>query len=131
MILTLVTIIALCSCACGYYYSFKERYKKWYRKLFIDTSNSKPIQWGLSRMKNHNRYRLTIWVLSASILAFFIFVAFHIEELPSLWALIASLSCTTILSIIAYYIGKSTGEKACDNQVKKECKKFEHDIVGV
>lgn len=129
IILIIVTIIALCSYTCGYYYSFKEQYKRWYRKLFIDTGNAKPIQWSLSRMRNHNRYLLTLWALFASIVAFFVFIAFHIEEISSLWVLVASLFCTAILSIIACYIGKSAGKKDCDKRVKKECKNFECDIV--
>ena len=131
IVLALVTIIALCSYACGYCYSFKEQYKKWYRKLFIDMHSTKPVQWSSSRMRNHNRYNTTLWALSLSIIAFFTFIAFHVEEISSLWIPIASLFCTAILSIIAYYIGKSAGEKTCDKQVKKECKKFEYDIIDV
>ena len=128
-ILAFVTIIALCSYACGYCYSFKEQYKKWYKKLFM--SNTKPAQWSISRMRNHNRYNATLWALSISIITFFIFAASNIEELFSIWVPIASLSCIAILSIVAYFIGKSAGKKACDKRVTKECKKFEYDIVDI
>lgn len=126
-ILTFVTIIALCSYACGYYYSFKEQYKKWYKKLF--KNNIKPVQWNISRMRNHNRYNAALWILSISVITFFIFAIYNIEEFASIWMAIASLFFIAILSIIAYFIGKSTGEKACDKQVKKECQKFEYDII--
>ena len=127
-ILAFVTVITLCSYVCGYCYSFKEQYKKWYRKLFIN--NVKPDHWSISRMRNHNRYIATLWALSISVIIFSIFVILHMEE-PSVWTLAASLSCIAILSTVSYFIGRGAGKKACDKRVKKECKKFEYDIVDV
>ena len=129
IIIAFVTIIMLCSYACGYCYSFKEQYKKWYKKLFM--SNIKPAQWSISRMRNHNRYIATLWSLSISIIAFFIFAVSNMEEPFSIWVPIASLFCIAILSIVAYFIGKDSGKKACDKRVRKECKKFEYDIVDI
>ena len=114
----LLALIALSSYACGYYFSFKERYKQWYNKLF--TCRMRPTLWPISRMKNHNRYITSCRTLLITLVILLAIAILNIEEIVvPLWT--AFLYLMSML-LIPYFVGKHLGKQICDKKIIRECK---------
>lgn len=118
----LLALIALSSYACGYLFSFKERYKEWYPKLF--QNGAKPIQWCLSRQTNHDRYKLSHRVQLTVIIVFLVASMLCLEDMTiGLWLYIIILAAVAVAPEI---LGGYCGKRGCDRRVRQEC--FKHGM---
>ena len=120
-------VLALGCCDLVYIYSLKERYKKWYQKLF--QKNEKPTNWGLSRITNHNRYVKSCKTLFIALGIFLVASILSWEEIAMnlmgyvvTFIVIIALSC-----VIGWIIGRS----ACDKEVLEQCDKCGVDKVAL
>ena len=124
LLLFILALIALSSYACGYSFSFKERYKKWYSKLF--QNGAKPTNWNLSRQTNHDRHKLIRRIRLAVIIVFLITSLLCLESMTiSLWLYLIILAVVALLPEI---LGAYCGKHRCDKKVDRECKRCNIDI---
>lgn len=118
ILFVLLALIAISSFVCGYLFSFKERYKKWYPKLFHE---EKPLHWNLSRKKNHDRYKLSRKVQLAVIILFLITSMLCLKDITiGLWLFLIILAVSAIAPEI---LGDYCGKYGCDRRVRQECTK--------
>ena len=124
LLFTVLALIAVSSCISGYLFSFKERYKEWYKKLFKD--GVKPVQWSLSRQTNHDRYKLSHFVQLTTVVVFLAISMLCVESMTiSLWLYFIVLSVTAVVPEI---LGGYCGNRRCDKKVRQECRKHGIDI---
>ena len=97
-------------------FSFKEEYKKHYKKLFEKNGIRRPLNWELSRQKNHDIYHACRWI---TILLLILAVIFGM-----LYDFSLLLICIMISLIVILPIGIICGKYLCRYVVKKQCKKF-------
>ena len=124
LLLFMLALIALSSYACGHIFSFKERYKEWYPKLF--QNGVKPAQWNLSRQTNHDRYKLIHRVQLAVIIVFLVTSLLCLESITiSLGRYFITLAVAALLPEI---LGIHFGKLQCDKNVRMECERCKIDI---
>lgn len=120
----ILALIAISSYACGHTFSFKERYKEWYPKLF--QNGAKPVQWNLSRQTNHDRYKLSHGIQLAMVAAFLIISMLCLKDITiSLWLYIIILA---VVALAPEILGAYCGQLQCDKKVRTECERCKIDI---
>ncbi len=118
LLFILLALIALSSYACGHLFSFKERYKKWYEKLFNE--DGKPSNWGFSRQTNHDRCALSEQTQLCFVIMFVVVSFLSLEDLTiSLGVYVITLVMAIVVPVI---LGLHYGKRVCDKVIRKECK---------
>ena len=127
LLFILLVFIALSSYACGHLFSFKERYKEWYKKLFKE--NGKPSNWRFSRQTNHDRYT---WSERAQRCFVMVFVIVSLLCLRDITISLATYFITLTVAVVAPEIlGTYLGKRICNKVVRKECKRYKIDIPEI
>ncbi len=98
-------------------FCFKQKYKKYYGKLFEDDGVHKPYRWGLSRQENHNIYvTFRLFMVLFSIIT----VLFGVFTCDPLYLIVI----LTLPLVIVLPLGETIGKYLCKKSVKKQCRKF-------
>ena len=127
LLFIILALIALSSYACGHLFSFKERYKEWYEKLFKE--DGKPSQWSFSRQTNHNRYILSQRAQLYLVVAFVVISLLCLGDITiSLGTYFITLAVTVVAPEI---LGAYFGKHMCNKVVRKECKRYKIDIPEI
>ena len=125
LLLFILALIALSSYACGHFFSFKERYKEWYSKLF--QNGAKPANWNLSRQTNHDRYKLVQRVRLTAIFAFLVALLLCIESMSTI-SLGLYFVALVVATLLPKRLGRYCGKPICDKKVNRECKRCNIDV---
>ena len=124
LLFILLALIALSSYACGHIFSFKERYKEWYKKLFEE--NGKPSNWRFSRQTNHDRYTLSQRIQLCLVIVFVVVSLLSLEDITiSFGAYFITLAVAVAVPEI---LGSYCGERACNTAIRKECERCKISI---
>ena len=114
-----VVIFALNIYSAMYYYTFKQRYKKWFGKLF--PNGEKPCNWSLSRgtnrimfIQSHNQLLITTAILLVVVLI----CCGNMRSDPLFYLI--TFAAPTLLSL---FIGWIRGRVKCKKEVFKQCDK--------
>lgn len=114
-----VVILALNIYSVTYYYIFKQRYKKWFGKLF--PNGVKPYNWSLSRETNRIMFiqsRKLLLITTAIFLVVAVICCNNISSDPLFYLI--TFTTPTLLSL---FIGWIRGRIRCKKEVFKQCDK--------
>ena len=124
LLFILLALIALSSYACGHLFSFKERYKEWYEKLFKE--DGKPSSWRFSRQTNHNRYTLSQRAQRCLAIVFVTVSLLSLEDITI--SLGAYIIIFTMAVAVPEILGSYCGKPVCDKAVRRECERCKISI---
>jgi len=99
-------------------FKFKEEYKKYHDRIFESNNVTRPLNWGISRQKNHDRF-VVFRCLAVILLLLAVAFGSCIDNLVVLFVLTFAIPI-----LLPLPLGASFGKYLCRRAVKKECKKF-------
>jgi len=127
LLFIVLALIALSSYASGYFFSFKERYKEWYEKLFKE--NEKPSQWRFSRQTNHDRYILSQKAQLYLVIAFVVISLLCLEYITISFG--TYFITFAVAVVVPEILGAYFGKHICNRMVYKECERYKIDIPAL
>ena len=104
-----------------YFFRFKEEYKEYHEQLFERANVPRPEDWKLSRLKNHKRYKIFLWLTPMTVILVLGYGYFTQNDVIDSSILIA---LTFIVPLVIALFGAIIGKNVCQKAVRKECEKF-------
>ena len=127
IILGLLTIAL--SFTSGWRFGFKEEYKLFHEKIFVEHGRYRSDFWPISRTQNRRIWKITqVLAIISGILGGVFMISALRPRFESTISLLIVITLMTVgfsaIVIIVYRYGKLWGKKQAPNIVKKECEKF-------